>query len=457
MILNGPVPPERQRLSQKNYKIFGLFNGFSYTCLGETVIILLAVQLGCRNYVISTLGAMLYFGFLLLPLGKTMSARVGAVRCQVYFWILRNIAALLVAAAVPLYLYVNEDLAVFFMLSGSFLFYGARAAGIVVIQPLIGEITTRSDRSRFFAHVSAISYASGFVTLAGITCLLYWSHNSLWSLTGIVVAGSTAGIFSSHFLARLDETGEIIHFARKPIGDEFVKLWRNEIFRNMLFAGWNINLAVIMLIPISVLALKRGYDVSNTAALAFTMVNLAALVLFSFLISRPIRMVGPRNFMIFAYCVLLFSACLWIFAPEKMDWRHVSLIFLLNGAAFISLINAMNVYFLEMIPEKRRVAASILVALVSGAGAGIVGMLCSGGLLELLSHHSLEAGAKGIRLYQHYFASAVVLMLPGIVLIFGMYPMPIEKRLSKRSLFWSLLFPTHFFWVRKSSSESDRK
>ena len=86
MILNGPVPPERQRQSQKNYKIFGLINGFSYTCLGETVIILLAVQLGCKNYVISTLGAMLYFGFLLLPLGKTMSAKVGAVRCQVYFW-----------------------------------------------------------------------------------------------------------------------------------------------------------------------------------------------------------------------------------------------------------------------------------------------------------------------------------------------------------------------------------
>ncbi len=455
MILNGPVPPERQRQSQKNYKLFGLINGFSYTCLGETVIILLAVQLGCKNYVISTLGAMLYFGFLLLPLGKTMSARVGAVRCQVYFWILRNIAALLVAAAVPLYLYVDESLAIVCMLSGSFLFYGARAAGIVVIQPLIGEITTRSDRSRFFAHVSAISYASGFLTLAGIMFLLYWSHNSLWSLTGIVVAGSVAGIFSSRFLSRLDETGEIIKFARKPIGDEVTKLWRNDIFRNMLFAGWVINLAVIMLIPISVLALKRGYDVSNTTALAFTMVNLGALVLFSFLISRPIRMIGPRNFMILAYCVLLFSACLWAFAPEQMNWLHVSLIFLLNGAAFISLINAMNVYFLEMIPEKRRVTASILVAVVSGAGAGIVGMLCSGGLLELLSQYSVEAGSNAIRLYHYYFSSAAVLMLPGIIMIFGMHPMPIEKRLSKRSLFWSLLFPTHFFWIRKSSSDPD--
>jgi len=455
MILNGPVPPERQRQSQKNYKIFGLINGFSYTCLGETVIILLAVQLDCKNYVISTLGAMLYFGFLLLPLGKTMSAKVGAVRCQVYFWILRNIAALLVAAAVPLYLYVNEWLAVMFMLSGSFLFYGARAAGIVVIQPLFGEITNRGDRSRFFAHVSAISYASGFLTLAGIMILLYWTHNSLWALTGIVVAGSVAGIFSSRFLSRLDETGDIIRFARKPIGDEFTGLWRNEIFRNMLFAGWMINLAVIMLIPISVLALKRGYGVSDTMALAFTMVNLGSLVLFSFLISRPIRMIGPRNFMILAYCVLLLSGGLWAFAPEEMNWLCVSMIFLLNGASFISLINAMNVYFLEMIPDKRRVTASILVAVVSGAGAGIVGMLCSGGLLELLSHYSVARGSNTITLYRYYFSSATILLFPGLILLFGMYPMPIEKRLSKRSLFWSVLFPTHFFWVRKGSSDSE--
>lgn len=455
MILNGPVPPDRQRRSQTSYKQFGLINGFSYICLGETVIILLAVQLNCKDYVVSTLGAMLYFGFLLLPLGKTVSARVGAVRCQVYFWILRNIAALLVAAATPLYLYVDETLAVAFLLTGAFLFYGARAAGIVVIQPLFGEITSRSERSRFFAHVSAISYAASFVTLAGITFLLYRTHNSLWSLTGIIIAGSCAGIFSSCFLSRLDETGEILKSSRMPIGKEAQKLWKNDTFRNMLFAGWMINLSVIMLVPISVLALKRGYGVSDTIALAYTMVNLGTMVLFSFLISRPIRMIGPRNFMIIAYCFLLLTGVLWACAPIQMNWFHVGIIFLLNGACFISLSNAMNVYFLEMIPDRRRVAASILVAVISGAGAGIVGMLCSGMLLEMLRLHSVEYGPDAIALYRSYFTSATALMLPGLILIFGMHPMPIEKRLSKRSLFWSLLYPTHFFWTHRSPVEPE--
>ena len=109
MIMNGPVPPERQAASKYNYKIFALINGLSYMCLGETVIILLAVQLNCKDYIVSALGAMLYFGFLLLPLGKIVTAHVGAAQSQGIFWVLRNISALIVAAATPVCIYVSRS------------------------------------------------------------------------------------------------------------------------------------------------------------------------------------------------------------------------------------------------------------------------------------------------------------------------------------------------------------
>ena len=101
MIFKGAVPPARQLSSQRNYNIFNLINGLSYMCLGETVIILLAVRLNCPDYIISSLGAMLYFGYLLLPLGKIVTARIGAAQSQATFWVLRNTAALLVALASP--------------------------------------------------------------------------------------------------------------------------------------------------------------------------------------------------------------------------------------------------------------------------------------------------------------------------------------------------------------------
>lgn len=101
MIIDGPLSVERQHRSQKYYHLFSFLNGFSYMCLGDTVIILLALNLGCADHVVSTLGAMLFSSYLVLPFGKVVAARVGAVRCQSIFWILRNCAALIVAASVP--------------------------------------------------------------------------------------------------------------------------------------------------------------------------------------------------------------------------------------------------------------------------------------------------------------------------------------------------------------------
>ena len=47
MIYPGPLTRLQQERSQRNYNIFNVINGLSYMCLGETVLILFAVQLLC--------------------------------------------------------------------------------------------------------------------------------------------------------------------------------------------------------------------------------------------------------------------------------------------------------------------------------------------------------------------------------------------------------------------------
>ena len=101
MICNRPLTTAEMASSQRNYLLYNGVNGASYMCLGETVLILFAVKLHCSDTVVAILGGMIFFGFLLLPLGKIMTARVGAARSQADFWVMRNIAALVVAAAAP--------------------------------------------------------------------------------------------------------------------------------------------------------------------------------------------------------------------------------------------------------------------------------------------------------------------------------------------------------------------
>ena len=145
MICKGPLTPAQLASSQHNYHIFSLINGLSYMCLGETVLILLAVRLGCPDYIVSTLGAMIYFGFLLLPLGKVVTARAGAAKSQSIFWVARNAAALLVALAAVVSISGMPRTATALLLAGAFFFYGFRAAGVVMSQPLVGNITNENS------------------------------------------------------------------------------------------------------------------------------------------------------------------------------------------------------------------------------------------------------------------------------------------------------------------------
>lgn len=149
MIFSGSLSLSQQEKGQKNYKRFNLINGLSYMCLGETVIILFALQLNCQPYIIAALSAFLYLGNFAMPIGKATAARIGGAKSISLYWTLRNVSAMLVASA-----YFFRDMhaiAVSMIVVGTFIFYSCRSAGTVIMQPLCGEICTENVRGKFLA------------------------------------------------------------------------------------------------------------------------------------------------------------------------------------------------------------------------------------------------------------------------------------------------------------------
>jgi hypothetical protein len=184
-------------------------------CLGETIIILVAVQIGMPDILISILGAMLYLGYLLLPMGLRFAARDGASACQSTFWILRSIVAIFVVVSVFLARYCPVA-AWILLLTVAFLFYGFRAAGVVMTQPLIGGFTSDEDRSKVFGNANFLFYFSGMLALVMVTVLLkIW--DPIYALCTIIILGACMGAFSSKFIRELCETEELREFAKKPI------------------------------------------------------------------------------------------------------------------------------------------------------------------------------------------------------------------------------------------------
>ena len=420
MIYDRPLTDEQRRVSQLNYNLFNIVNGASYMCLGETVIILFAVKLHAPNVIVAVIGSMLFLGFLLLPLGVVRTAQVGAARSQADFWVCRNVAALLVAVS-ALILPLSQCLAWGLLLLGSFLFYGFRAAGVVMSQPLIGDITNNMDRARLIARSTGLFYVSGLVAMVTISLIL-GHYDSLWVLVGIIVAGACCGVTASTFVRKIDETSAIRRSALAPLFPQLKTAFFDSTLRRQICAGFMVNLAIIMMAPIAILTMKRGYGVSDTQAILFSIVQFASSIAATQISGKITEKIGPRKVAIYSY-MLIFPICLfWLFAPAAVSsvwmWGLFALPFILIGAMMVSAQNAMVHYFLMAVPKERQVASSMFISVVTGAAAGVTGMFVAGGLLKLAERFL----GSGLPMYRAYFVAAGVLFLAGLTQVVRLVP-----------------------------------
>ena len=215
MIFPQPLTAEQRQTSQLNYNRYCLVNGASYMCLGETVVVLFATKLEASNTVIAVIGAMLFLGFLMLPLGVLRTRQVGAAQTQADFWVCRNCAAVMVASSALIAPY-SKHLAVAWLLFNCFLFYGCRAAGLVMAQPLIGDITTNDDRAKLLGESNAHFYVAAVCSLVTVSVILHW-NDSIGVLSCIILAGAAMGVTSSLFIRRIHETASLRESARQSM------------------------------------------------------------------------------------------------------------------------------------------------------------------------------------------------------------------------------------------------
>ena len=433
MIFDGAVPVENQKRSQRNWLCFLMFNGFAYMCLGETVIILLALKLGASDAVVSALGAMVFLSFLLLPLGKIVASKIGAARSQSFFWVARNIAGLLVAASVPVALYVNRVLAEIMLLTGGFFFYGFRAAGVIFSQPLIGGITSPSERASFLSKSNIIGTVTSCIALVlvAVTCQL---TESIWALMAIALCGSCMGIVGSRFILRIDESSVLRESAKKPLIGEIRTALSMDVVRKQVAGAFCVNLAIILLTPPSLITVKRGFGVSDGNAVVFSLIQWLAAIAGSYVASKSARKLGPRRVAILSYGLILCIIPIWLlltaFAGHFPKF-FLFFPFMVAGFCFFALNNSMTHYFLQMIEESKRVAVSLLIFTASGAGAGLLALCITSTVLNFLEKGPF--GTPGPETYRIYFIIAGIILLPGLLVLSTLTPLPVEKRMIKKS------------------------
>ena len=385
MILGRPLTAAERRKSQHLYGAFNFGNGLSYMCIGENLLVLFATQLGAPNAVIALLGAMQYIGFAMLPLGVWHTARRGAAANQADFWIARNTAALLTAAAALVWR-ASPPASWGLVLLGTLLFNGFRAAGGVFFTPLMGDVSTEEEAPGVIGYTMALFNVSAVATLAAITAATHrWQGRD--ALAAIILLGALLGMGSSFFLRGMCETGAIRDAAREPLLRGMRDAFRDRDLLRLMLAWFLLNLVAILLLPISTLAIKRGCGFDDTRTLLCACVQFAGGMASSFASGPLCRRFGPRRLLIAGVLGYAAVSVAWLFFPATSDaWFALAAGFALFfglGGCFYLVYNATNSYFLLACPDKKaQVADSIPVNLVASGGAGVVGSALGAGLVS---------------------------------------------------------------------------
>ncbi|MBE6380933.1 MAG: MFS transporter [Lentisphaerae bacterium] len=410
MIFKDPLNYEQRRKTQKNYFCFSTLNGISYMCLGETIIVLFSIKLHAPNAMVASLGAILYLAFFMLPIGKMVAARVGAARSQAVFWTLRNIVAIGVALSAVTAYCGYPVLAWAQILLGACLFYGLRAAGVVMSQPFIGDMATESERPQVVGSSNALFYAGCMASLLAIWGVLTVSE-SVWMIMAIIGFGACVGVTSTHFIRQMDESSAMIEAARRPVMPEIREALKLPRVRKLIWTMYTVYLAIILLAAPSMLCIKRGYSVNDKSALFFSLMQFTASAIFSYLSGRLAKRFGVRRCIFVSYGIMLIVPVLWLIAPGGLNYWFATLVFLLVGGGYIVGFNTMVTYYLQATPERLWVATSMLTSVVTSVGAGVSGMLLS--WLIFLPIERVGGAWEPLSRYKVYFA-VVLLLLAGL-------------------------------------------
>ncbi|MFA6716806.1 MAG: hypothetical protein WCS27_15605 [Victivallaceae bacterium] len=79
MITQDKLSLAQQAAGRKYWHIFNIFNAVSFACVADNVLYLFALEIGCPQYIIPLIASFMYIGFLAMPAGKLLVARIGGL------------------------------------------------------------------------------------------------------------------------------------------------------------------------------------------------------------------------------------------------------------------------------------------------------------------------------------------------------------------------------------------
>ena len=384
-------------------------------CCGESTLPLLALQLGLPDGVVSTVGAMNFSCFLVLPLGFVLGGRMGAGKSMR----LENFGMALGAAILGFAVWSWVGL--FF--AGLIAFFVSRAANFAMRFSLQRAIATDEEMPAMLAR----NY-TGMYSCSLLGCLLVSFVLKLFpganTLALIFLCGAILFALTGNCIGKVGEPGQVQKLAAVPVLPQVRLAWQHKLVRHQIYVGCLHNLILAAVVPINILAAKRGADMSDAAVIMLTAIQSVSAIAGSFVVKSITRKFGPRKMLILGYPLLWIICLWWCLIPENPPFAMLILPFILGGMLMVAFSTSLENYFLISVPTELQLGGTFLVFVVTGGAAGAVGMLLNWTLFKI-APMVIDPAAGAMTTYHFYYTVTGLLFALGI---FGAISLPVKFR-----------------------------
>ena len=408
MIVDGKLSLSQQKTGRKILLFFSFLNGIALTFITGNVLSLYLLNTNCPPSIIAVISSFCYLATLFAFVGRFFIARVGAAATIKYSLFFSAFAAVALSILPSLgFLNSQKSISIIFLIVITFLFFVFKSIGTVALQPLMGEITDRSNRGHYSSNFFLLYL---FATLIAIALLLVLIslYNSLFMFQIMIFLGAIVLICNAAAFFWMEETNLPKKSAQKKNTKMiFVAIFRDKDLRVFLLVRSFTRAGLILIVPISILALVKMYNVSNQTALIFACIQLVGGIFVTYFNGIISEEAGPKP-LLFIYLMVLFLVCLlWILAPGHFHWEYNFFTFFLSGVCLFGIDACLNHYYLTIIPRKTSVGISLWYTSICGIVAGITGLFFGGGLIHILSYFTTYAN-----LFRYYYFIMFILLIP---------------------------------------------
>ncbi len=392
--------------AQRHIRRYSWFNGIAITCVMDNVLLLWALRNGLSAPLVAVLSSFAFLSMPFMLLGRQLSATLGLVRAWSLCWFLRYVFVLIMVP-VPLLRGSGVEAAIPMIITAcTFLLFAFRSIGMVNVVPLIGAITMPTDVGSFQAGMHLRNHIAHFASLLVVIGILR-HHDEVETYQVLLTLACVAGFVSVYQLRHTPEPGALrlgARFSLRKIADHIAG---RKSLRRLAMVWGSAATLIALTVPISMLALKNGYGISDDAVLAFTLLELIGVILAASLVSIASDHSGPRPLIILGMMLFTGTSLFWAFAPSTFFLPGVAIAFLLSGIAKGTLMLSLNHYLLASSRAGERFGVGLFMHIASGAASGVSAILIAGGLLSLLTPHLGE----GLPLYHTYYRLILALTL----------------------------------------------